>query len=823
MSQSDRKILVHMVGNAHIDPVWLWPLAEGRTEVLSTYRTALMLLDEFPDYVFTSGGAVTYEWVRQDDPALFRRIQEFVAEGRWVLVNGWWLQPDCNIPHGESFVRHGLYGQRYLQQHFGTRATVGYNVDSFGHAGTLPQILRECGLDYYVFFRPGPHEMALPAGPYWWQSPDGSRVLACRPPLHYGSPEDDDVVARARQAADDMPADLDETLCFYGVGNHGGGPTRHNVRQLAALQAADQAVAPIFSSPDAYFGRMAALGRDWPVVADELQHHARGCYTALSRVKRENRQAEHALLPAERWDALAGVQAGSPRASAALQMAWENVLFNQFHDILAGTSLRSAYDDVWHGYAQSRAIANRVQEQALQALQQPLEVPERQGQQPVVLWNPSPWPRHEAVHLVVPMGGWRHDFAGSRYPAAPTVRDVDGQVLPSQLARVVFDYNTYLVHLDVLAEVPALGARLVYVEIPETDPPEQDLVAPPCHTIENAYLRVTVDPHTGWLASLYDKRAGCELLAGPGCVPLVIEDASDTWSHDVKAFREVIGRFVASAPVRLLEDGPVKQVLRIESAWGDSRLVLDLSLTATQPTLDVTLTIDWHERYKMLKLGLPLALEGVAVTTDAPYGHTQRPADGEEHPCQAWVDLTGQGFTRRWGVSLLNDSKYGYDALEAELRLSLLRSPIYAFHNPRVVRHGVEYSYTDQGEQTVRLSLAPHAGEWSAATPHRLADALQEPLLAQAVAPQAGETPPASWLSVSPDNVLLTVVKGGEEGQGLIVRGMETSGVATQVTLRSEALDQSWCYAARPFELFTLALPLDGGPARRLNALEEPA
>ncbi|NLD73405.1 MAG: alpha-mannosidase, partial [Chloroflexi bacterium] len=185
-------VTVHMIGNAHIDPVWLWPLSEGRAEVLSTYRTALMLLDEFPGYVFTSGGSVTYQWAAEDDPALFGRIQQAVAEGRWALVNGWWLQPDCNIPGGESFARHALYGQRFLEEHFGRRARVGYNVDTFGHAGTLPMLLRGGGLDYYVFFRPGPHEKDLPREPFWWEAPDGTRVLTCRPPLHYGTPESED-------------------------------------------------------------------------------------------------------------------------------------------------------------------------------------------------------------------------------------------------------------------------------------------------------------------------------------------------------------------------------------------------------------------------------------------------------------------------------------------------------------------------------------------------------------------------------------------------------------------------------------------------------
>ena len=814
-------VTVHMVGNAHIDPVWLWPLAEGRAEVQSTYRTAMSLLEEFEGYVFTSGGAVTYEWVRQDDPALFASIQQAVEQERWVLVNGWWLQPDCNIPHGESFARQALYGQRYLEKHFGQRACVGYNVDTFGHAGTLPQILKLSGLDYYVFVRPGPHEKTLPEGPFWWQALGGTRVLACRPPLHYGSSGEADVVERAAQAAAQALPDLPEVMCFYGVGNHGGGPTQRNVRDLVASMGQDDEVRPIFSSPDAFFQRMAALKRDWPVVQDELQHHARGCYSALSRVKRENRWCEHALMQAERWDALASVLREAPAAREALRQAWQGVLFNQFHDILAGTSLRSAYEDTWRLYDRAQQTAREVQEQALQSLEARLTVPAREEQRPVLVWNPSPWTRQGLAHIVLPLGGWRHDRTGARYPAQPIVRDAEGLVLPSQLAGVVFDYNTYLVHLDVLLEVPAMGARLVYVKLPDAEPPAESPVAPAAASIENEYLRLEVDPDTGWLTSIRDLTTGRQLLAEPGGVPLVIDDPSDTWSHDVEAFREVIGRFRATGPARLLHDGPVKRTLRVESAWGQSTIIQDITLIAGQRTIEVALTIDWHEQLKMLKLAYPLALENARVTADAPYGHTTRPVDGQEHPCQAWVDVSGDSQDGPWGMCLLNDSKYGYDALGGELRLSLLRSPIYAFHRPREIRPGVEYQYIDQGKQTVRLRLAFHDGDWRAVQPDRLANALQQPLIARPVAPQAGDMAPCSLLAVEPANIVLTTVKRSEGDERLLVRGFEAAGQPTDMVLSSGLFERRWSCHIAPYELFTLALPLKSGEPIRLNLLEE--
>ena len=822
MTKSREPVTVHMVGNAHIDPVWLWPLAEGRAEVLSTYRTAISLVEQYPGYLFSSGGAVTYEWVRQDDPALFARIQRAVEDGQWVLVNGWWLQPDCNIPSGESFARHGLYGQRYLLEHFRRRARVGYNVDSFGHAGTLPQLLQQSGLEAYVFFRPAPGEKNLPDTPFWWQSPDGSRVLTHRPPLHYCSPEDDNVVARAEQVAAQTPSDLPLAMCFYGVGNHGGGPTRANVEQLVAAMEQRGAVRPVFSSPDAYFDAIAAMDHDWAVVTDELQHHSRGCYSALSRVKRENRQCEHALLAAERWDTMASLLCDQPAQNAALREAWTKVLFNQFHDILAGTSLLSAYDDVWDGYRHAREIAQETQAQAIEALDSMIAIPERENARPLIVWNPSPWPRQEVVRLAVPMGGWHDDWSGERYPDTPIVRDGQGRIVPSQLREVVHAQGTFVAHIDALTEAPALGLRLLQVEIPITSPPETNPVVPIAHEIENEALRLVIDPRTGWIESLYDRVAGRECLAGEGAVPLVIDDPSDTWSHDVVAFRRTIGRFKAVGPVRQIAAGPLTQTLRVESAWGASRLVCDYSLRANERALHIDLRIDWHEELKMLKLALPYALEDARVVSDTPYGHIERPADGEEHPCQAWVDLSSGSDSRPWGVCLLNDSKYGYDALEGELRLSLLRSPIYAFHRPALIRHGVTYRYIDQGKQTVRLVLLPHDGDWRGVHPDRMADALQEPLIVRAATPQEGiEAEGRVGLQVDAEHVTLTVIKRGEDGETLVVRGFETDGVAETVKIRSEVLGHAWKVTVRPYQVFTLALPLDSGEAKVLDILEE--
>jgi len=811
-------LTVHMIGNAHIDPVWLWPMVEGRAEVLSTYRTAIMLLDEFDSYVFTSGGAVTYQWVEEDDPQLFAQIQHAVSEGRWTLVNGWWLQPDCNIPGGESFARHALYGQRYLQKAFGKRAVVGYNVDSFGHAGTLPQLLKLGGLDYYVFFRPGPHEMTLPGGPFWWQSPGGCRVLACRPPLHYPSSAETNMLLRIQEAARLAPEGQSVIMCFFCVGNHGGGPSQRYVAQVAEIERLDSTLHPIFSSPEAYFIEMQANSTDWPVVASELQHHARGCYAALSRVKRENREAEHVMMAAERFSAMSTCRTGQKGDQEQLAQAWQQVLFNQFHDIMAGTSIRSAYEDVWRMYSEARATGSIIAARAKKALSCELTIADKEN--PFIIWNSLPWERREAVQFTVMMGGWHYDWR--KFPDQPAITDDQGVVLPSQLLHVEFDHNSYIAHIEALVDVPALGARSVYAQIPQTDLPMQAPAAPECTIIENEFWRLEFDPVNGALTSLFDIEKKVEILHGQAGVPIVIDDPSDTWSHDIVSFRNECGRFTAQEPPVLLHNGPTRKTIRAHMGWGSSAITLEYTLRPQQKAVELSLDIDWQEQLKMLKLAFPLALKSPVISASAPYGSVTRCPNGEEEPCQAWVDLSGTGDIGELGLCIVTDSKYVYDALDNELRISLLRSPVYAFHDPRKLLPGVEYHYIDQGRQIVRCLLLPHTGAWHQAHPDRQSYELLEPLHAQPAQPQAGTGGTLSLLQVAPDNVVLSAVKVSEDEGYLLARGYETRGEATRVVISSSWLQKCWSADISANEVWSLVLPLDGSPANKVSFLEEP-
>ncbi|MBN1934012.1 MAG: alpha-mannosidase, partial [Anaerolineae bacterium] len=696
------KPVVHMIGNAHIDPVWLWRVDEGRQEVLSTYRSAITLMQETEGFVFSSGGAITYRWVQEDDPDLFTAIQRRVAEGRWEIVNGWLIQPDCNIPSGESFVRHGLYGQRAFAAMFGRRAVTGYNVDSFGHAGSLPQILRGCGLNNYVFFRPEPsREKNLPGTLFWWESDDGSRVLASRPPLHYPS-HGGEIVGRIDDAAAQTPPDVGHVMCFYGIGNHGGGPTRANLASiLAAMQRLDGPEVR-FGRTDRFFELVRASDADLPIIHDELQHHARGCYTAVSPIKQYNRRCEHALLTAEKLGALAHRYCGLDYPQALLNVAWEKVLFNQFHDIMAGTSLREACQDACEEFEASLRTAQEIAERALAALSARIEISD--DARTLFVFNPHPWAQAAPIEAtILPTRRWNEDWRGEFRPGLIRLIDETGRSVPCQITDIEHSGGHYLLHLAFRDELPALGYRCYTIDIPSDAPAWSGIQQKAVSELENEYLHLRFDPASGQLVGLHDKRSGVELLRAPLAFQ-AIDDPSDTWSHDVVSFDQIVGAFEVRGKTTLIEDGPARQRVRAVHSWGCSTLTADYVLYHGDDQVYLDLRIDWHEQIKMLKLALPLALDKAQSTASIPYGHIQRVDDGGEEPCQEWVDLSGARGEQKFGLTVLNDGKYGYDALGGMLRMSLLRSPVFAFHTPRQIEPGVTYHYTDQGEQRVRLA-----------------------------------------------------------------------------------------------------------------------
>ena len=741
-----------MIGNAHIDPVWLWQWPEGYQEVRATFQSAVDRLDEYPDFVFTCDSSLFFEWVEESDPVLFARIREKVAEGRFQIVGGWWVEPDCNIPAGESFVRQALYGQRYLRETFGITATVGANLDSFGHNATIPQILAKSGCDSYVFLRPGPQEKELEAPIFWWESPDGSRVLAYRIPHEYCAPKDD-LGEHVEKAVATLPERDDDYAVFYGVGNHGGGPTKANLEQIERM-----GLEP--SSLRAFFDAAAANG-DRPVLRGELQHHGVGCYTSHSGIKRWNRRAENALLRAEKWCAVADSLGFRPYPLAELTQAWKLVLFNQFHDTLAGTSIEPAYDDARDQLGHASSLAAGAFNAAVQSIARQVAIEEEaEESRPVVVFNPHPWPLRTDVEL---------EYTWTREQGHHVVDD-GGEPVPMQLTRPLTTMSGARSRFCFPVEVPPLGYRTYRVRLGELVLNQHKLSAS-ATTLENEHLLLELDSATGRIARLVHKASGADLAAPGSPHAVVIDDRSDTWGHGVVAYDRVAGEFACTG-VTLLEQGPVRAILRVESAYGSSTLREDYVLSADAAHVDVRVALDWHEPLKLLKLRWPTPVETDVATFETPYGRLERETNGHEEPGQSWVDVSDGSR----GLTVINDSKHGYDVRGGDIGISAVRSPVWAWHDPRELEEAGDFEYMDLGRQTFLVRLVPHAGDLRAADVVRRAAELNQPPFALIETFHEGPLPLArSFADDGGGDVVLTVVKGGEDG-GYAVRAYETAG-----------------------------------------------
>lgn len=760
---------LHMIGHAHIDPVWLWRWQEGFHEVKATFRSALDRMKDYDDFMFVASSAAFYDWVEKSDPAMFAEIKARITEGRWQVVGGWWIEPDCNIPNGEAFVRHGLYGQRYFKGKFGVVARVGFNVDSFGHSGTLPQILSKSEIPYYTFLRPGPHEKGLPSRLFWWEADDGSRVLTYRIPFEYlsWSKEVDDHVLRC---ANEIKAPYDEGMCFYGVGNHGGGPTIENLESIHRLSKAPDLPEIVYSSPEAFFDSVREKDLPIPMVHSDLQMHAPGCYAAHSGIKRWNRLAESRLVTAEKWSLLAAWVNGQPYPD--LEQAWKSALFNQFHDILAGTSLEAAYEDARDAHGETMAIADRALNYAVQSFAWNINIPQKDGTRPIVVFNPHTWPVRSYVEL-----------ESSNWPDDAVLVDDQDQPIPFQ--HIHSTTVTNRVRLSFSADLPPLGYR-VYRLLPASTPETFPTVDASDGVLENERFRLEIDTETGYITRLYDKQAQVDVFSGDAALPVVIEDTSDTWSHNVFKFDKVIGQFKATS-VKLALHGPVKSVMRVTSTYGQSTLVQEFTLYPDREQIDVHVTIDWREQLKMLKLRFPVNVKFMRTVNETAYGHLECAANGNEMPFLGWVDVSGTSRDKEipYGFSLLNDSKYSLDVNVRDIGLTILRSPPYAHHIPATVEDDRLHSYIDQGIQRFTYVMFPHTGSWeTAGTVHRAAELNQKPIAMFATFHPDGKLPQVdSFIDVQPSNVVVSVLKRAEDSDDLIIRAYETHKISTHAKI----------------------------------------
>ena len=797
MDKKNKKL--YMIGNSHIDPVWLWQWQEGFQTVKATFRSVLDRMKEYPDFIFTGSSAAYYEWVEKNDPQMFKEIKERVKEGRWVIAGGWWVQPDCNIPCGESFVRQGLYGQRYFYEKFNVTAHTGYNVDSFGHNGMLPQILKKCGMDNYVFMRPGRHEKGLPSNTFKWESADGSSVNAFRILFEYCTwPKD--IAPHVRRCEDEIKNNDIGAMCFYGVGNHGGGPTKLNIESIHELNENSEYPALIMASPDMYFSDLIKSGIKLPVVLGELFHHSSGCYSANSEVKMLNRKSENRLIEAEKFSVISNILTGQIYPLKEYRKAWTNVLFNQFHDIMAGTSIEPAYDDTRESFGYALHTAAVGMNYALQAVSWNIDIPMEENMKPIVVFNPHSFSSKAEVEMEsssIKEGFALVDERGTEIP----MQIVQSKAAALGRCRICF-----------IADLPPMGYR-TYRLIKKENARKFDSISCTDNSFENDFFKVEFDSSTGYIKSFIKKDTEDSIFEGDAAVPVVISDKSDTWSHGVRHFKDVSGYFKA-VNVHCVEAGPVKAVIRVSSQYGKSSITQDFAIYKELDYIKVDTTVDWHEKQSMFKLRFPMNFNYFRGSYEIPYGFTEREPDGEEYPMQSWIDCEGStpGKSNIVGLSILNDGKYSYDADNRVISITVLRSPVYANHMPFVLDENSSYAYMDQGVQKFTYVLYPHNGSFeNAETIKHALEINQKPVSLFETYHEGKLQQAGSFMSISAPNVIVGTMKQAEDGSGdIILRMYETSKMDTDAVIEIPALKRKINVKFSPCEIKTLRIPKDG-------------
>lgn len=796
-----------MVGNAHIDPVWLWRWQDGYSEIRASFRSALDRMKEYPEFVFTSASASCYEWIERNDPAMFEEIRERVAEGRWCLAGGMWVQPDCNHPSGESFARHVLYSQRYFLEKFGRIATTGYNVDSFGHTGSLPKILRMAGMDSYVFLRPGSHEKNYPAWVFRWEGPEGQSVKAARIPFEYCT-WGKELSAHVKRCAGEV-RDSQGLMCFYGVGNHGGGPTKENLDSIRELDGKD-GVKLLMSSPDDYFAQVSTEGL--PTVNGDLLHHASGCYSAHSGIKQWNRQAENRLTTAEKWSLFAAWLQNKDYPQKDYERAWKKVLFNQFHDILAGTSIIEACEDAREDYGFALSLSAEHLNDALQAIMRDIDIPFVEGALPFVVFNTQGF--------------------DTRYPVSLEIAALKGpmKLVDSQGQEVVYQLSAASAaargraKLNFIADLPAMGWQ-VYTLIPAAEQAEEKQdVQDESLILENNLLKAAFDPVSGHLSTLLHKESDVQMLRSQAFLS-VREDTSDTWSHMVFSYPHEVGRMLLE-DIRVSASGPLFKTISAKYIYNKSSLIIDYTLYQGIGQVFTRWRLNWQETQKVLKYCLPLAHHHCHTSAQAPYGSADRHLNGEEYPMQQWLDISGitpgpeQVIT---GLSVLNDAKTSYSAVSRSMEITLARSAYYANHDPFVVEEGMDYPLVDQGLQTFHLSLLPHAGRPENSQTDRQAMLLNAPPVILPESFHPGKLPQKKGLlRLEAEHTVIDGIKLSETSQDhLVIHLHEYARRQEEAILHLDLLNQSIKITMKPGEIKALRINMKDGSYEYVNLIEE--
>jgi alpha-mannosidase len=816
---------LHLICNAHLDPVWQWRWEEGAAEALTTFRNAAALLREHKELIFNHNEAALYRWVEEYDPTLFAEIQSLVRERRWAVSGGWYLQPDVNMPGLESLVRQIAEGRRYFWEKFRVRPRVAYNFDSFGHGGGLPQVLKLAGYKMYIHMRPQKEELSLPSDLYRWRGVNGSEILTLRIETGLYHSERDNIEQKI-EAGIELALKLKRDVAvFWGLGNHGGGATREDLKKITSFVAREKQLEIVHSTPERLYEALKEKSRKAPVVDGDLQRSFIGCYTSLSRIKRRAEESLGMLVQTEALRAASWWMREQDYPGDELQEAWRDHLFNDFHDILSGSCTEPAEKDALDLYGKVLQTARRLRLGAAAAFNRLLRASAGVSL-PVTILNTNP--SLTTVPLEVEfMADYRPLWKGDQHLR---VFGPDGREIPSQEEQPesLLPFN-WRKKLCFVAELPGVGAAHFEVKAcPGKRRPRKGSQAGPG-------IDYKIDRRRGLITSLVGRNSG-QFLRGPLLEPLVIRDEGDSWGTGCSSYREIAGRFhLQPGGMRVIEKGPVRTIEQSVLAYKKSRIILQkIGYRAWRP-IEFRLRIDWREERRMLKLIVPTVFDQADLLCEIPGGAIRRPGNGEEHVFGRWALAEGKAGRRRISLAVIGCGAHGLDFEDGELRISVLRSAAYCHERGYNLAKSSAGRFMDQGVHELRFLVTAGDFREIRRSVSSLADWLSSPPFAVAHLPfgasgagenESGEeeTPAAvqtecifapdasgmGLLSLDPVNIRLCACKRSADAKALVVRLHETAGMPTEARLVLVRSRRVIKLEFTPFEIKTLRIDRTG-------------
>lgn len=771
---------LHLICNAHIDPVWQWEWEEGAAEALSTFRIAAQFCEEYDGFVFCHNEALLYQWVEEYEPALFERIRLLVEQKKWHIMGGWFLQPDCNMPSGEAFIRQISEGRKYFYKKFGVKPEVAVNVDPFGHDRGIVQIMVKCGYKGYLFMRPDGDFLTLPANEFHWKGFDGSEVTAVRINDSYNSGKGRST-EKILEFLKDCPNN-DIGFCMWGVGNHGGGPSKKDLDDITELNKKLTATGDslIHSTPEMYINEVTER-RKLPVFDKALRPWGIGCYTSQIRIKQKYRTAENEFFLTELMASHAAANSICDYPEKELCEALYDILFIQFHDILPGTSIRPAEEMALRMLGHASELLSRIKAKLLFALSagQP-KAPD--DKIPVFVYNPYPYEITTDIlsEFMLWDQVWESGFM------RPTLLDASGKKLPVQCEKeystIPLEWRKRIVFNATLAPMSINRFLCGFDLIPEKPVPTLDMVGN--HFVsERGGLRVLINRNTGLIDSAI--KDGVEYVMPSSFSLQVFDDNFDPWFMNGKALGTPKGEFRLLTPeqtqefccteapidaVHVIEGGEVRSVVESVFGFNGSYAVVKYILS-NNGTLRTDIRIVWNEKQKLVRLNILSALSDCHAYGEQIFGTEELNDNGEENVSQKYIMLCNKNNA----ILAVNNGIYGsmFDKQHSTLGLTLLRSPSYCAHPlPEKVTMPQNrfMPYIEQGERNFEFLFQFGDRKGVSQRAARTAMQFNSAPFALSFYPSGEGKAPISPLKLTGDIICLTAFKRSYDGNGYIVR-----------------------------------------------------